>query len=507
MNRKAKTKKNYGRRAGILMPISSLPSDCGIGTLGAGAYAFVDWLQSAGMKIWQVLPLLPTGYGDSPYQSFAADALNYYFIDFKMLTKEGLLVESEYLETDWGADDRRVDYGLLFEKKAAILRLAYGRFNQENADWKRFIAEEKYLDFAIFMSLKEDFSYAPWDEWTERLRSCDQKAVDAYVLENTEKVRFWQFTQFLFLRQWNALRAYAKEKGVLIMGDMPIYVSYDSVETWKYREKLFTLDKQGNVALRAGVPPDAFSEDGQFWGNPVYDWARLKKDGYAWWKDRISYAFSLFDIVRIDHFRAFDRFYAIPAGATTAKEGDWMDGPKEELFEGLDDAQIVAEDLGVIDDGVRRLLKNTGYPGMKIFQFAFDGNPENEYLPSAYTENCVAYTGTHDNDTLRSFIEEMENKERKDFEKSFEEECLKADVPYLTETLEEECESVIRLLFSSKADTVLVPMHDVLCFGKEARLNAPATVSSSNWTFRFTEKDFKKRKAIWLKEMTEEYGR
>lgn len=499
--------KNNERKAGILMPVSCLPSDCGIGTLGDGAYAFVDWLATAGMKIWQVLPLLPTSYGDSPYQSCASDALNYYFIDFNLLVKEGLLEATEYTDLTWSEDERRVDYGRQFLQKTEVLKKAFARFDCKRADWQEFLREGKYADFAVFMSLKTKFSYAPWTDWAEPYKSCEGKGLEAYIADNREEIEFWQFTQYLFLKQWNALRDYAHKKGVEIMGDMPIYVAEDSVETWKYRRELFILDGEGNLSLRAGVPPDAFSDDGQFWGNPVYDWTKMKRDGYSWWRKRISYALSLFDIVRIDHFRAFDRFYAIPSDAETAKEGEWLDGPKADLFKQMGDVRIVAEDLGIIDEGVRTLLKETGFPGMKIFMFAFDGDPENEYLPSKYDENCVAYTGTHDNDTLRSFMETMSPTERKDFEKALEEECLNAEVPYITETIEEECKSIVTLLFASKANTVLVPMHDILCFGEEARLNAPSTVSSQNWTFRFTENDFGRRKAAWLKSLTEEYNR
>lgn len=504
---KKQTKTKTQRRAGVLMPVSSLPSAEGVGTLGKGAYTFVDWLYKAGMKIWQVLPLLPTGYGDSPYQSFGADALNYYFIDLKRLEEIGLLESSEYADIRWSDDPRRVDYGRLFENKTKVLRLAFSRFDRAEPRWKGFLETGKYADFALFMSLKVRFGYRPWDEWDEPYKNAEQTVLQEHVGEYAEEIAFWQFTQYLFLCQWNDLLDYAHGKGIEIMGDMPIYVSYDSVETWKHRKELFALDKAGNVSLRAGVPPDAFSEDGQFWGNPVYDWEKQKKDGYRWWKERIRYNFSLFDIVRIDHFRAFDRYYAIPADAETAKEGEWLDGPKSQLFAEMGSYAIVAEDLGIIDDGVRELLKETGYPGMKVFEFAFDGNPENEYLPAFYPENCVAYTGTHDNQTLRTFIEEMGKEERKAFEKQFEKQCIQADVAYLTETAEEECESVIRLLMSSKADTVIVPMHDILGFGEEARLNAPSTVSDRNWTFRFLEKDLKNRKAARLKSMTEEYNR
>ena len=490
------------------MPVSSLPSSQGIGTLGKGAYAFVDWLESAGMRVWQVLPLLPTGYGDSPYQSCASDALNHYFIDCELLKEDGLLEESEYASVDWCEDERRVDYGKQFACKIHVLKQAFARFDREDTAWKDFLQEGKYADYALFMSLKTQFSYAPWTDWAEPYKSCEGKGLESYIAEHREDIEFWQFTQYIFLKQWNALRDYAHKKGVSIMGDMPIYVAADSVETWKYRRDLFLLDGEGNLALKAGVPPDAFSEDGQLWGNPVYDWEKMKVDGYAWWKERIEYNFKLYDIVRIDHFRAFDRYFAIPADAETAKEGEWMDGPKGALFQGWGNLEIVAEDLGIIDDGVRELLKETGYPGMKVFVFAFDGDPDNDYLPSNVTDNnCVFYTGTHDNDTLRSFIEDMDETERKAFETELETQCLAADVPYITETIEDECKTIDALLMSTKADTVIVPMHDVLCFGDEARLNAPSTVSGKNWTFRFTENDFGRRKAAWLRALVDEYDR
>ena len=489
------------------MPVSSLPSAYGIGTLGAGAYAFVDWLQKANMKIWQVLPLLPTGYGDSPYQSFASDALNYYFIDFALLEKDGLLTKDDYVNAQWGDDARRVDYGLQFAQKTQILRKAFDRFDTTASEWQAFVLDGKYKDFALFMSLKIRFAYAPWDAWDTPYKNAEASALLAHEKQYEKEIAFWQFTQYIFLKQWRALRAYANERGVEIMGDMPIYVAYDSVETWKYRDRLFDLNKDGNIGKRAGVPPDDFCDDGQFWGNPVYDWMKLKKEKYAWWKQRIAYAFSLFDIVRIDHFRGFDRYYAVPEGAETAKEGAWLDGPKAELFKGLKRAKIVAEDLGVIDDGVRKLLKDTGYPGMKVFEFAFNGDPENEYLPSQYDENCVAYTGTHDNQTLAAFIQEMPKEEATAFTAQLENECLQADVAYIRESVDDECESIVRLLFSSKANTVIVPMQDILCMGEEARMNAPATVSGNNWTFRFIESDLRNRKAAWLKSLTEEYQR
>ena len=417
-----------------------------------------------------------------------------------------MLQEQDYAMVDWG-EESRVDYGKQFELKTKILRIAFANFDRKNAEWLAFLEERKYDDFALFMSLKIRFGYAAWNTWPLGFQTANKNVLQEHKNAYAEEIDFWLFTQYLALKQWKALRAYAHEKQIEIMGDMPIYGAYDGVETWLYRDKLFALDECGDASLRAGVPPDAFSDDGQLWGNPVYDWEKLKADDYAWWVERIRYQFTLFDIIRIDHFRAFDRYYVIPAEAETAKEGEWLDGPKMQLFKRVSGYQIVAEDLGIIDDGVRELLQGTGYPGMKVFSFAFDGNPENEYLPSLYTENCVAFTGTHDNDTLRSFIQTMDEDTRKEFEKSLENECLKLDVPYITETLDDEGETIVRLLFASKANTVIIPMHDVLCLDGEARLNAPSTVSQNNWTFRYTEKHFKRRKAAWLKEMTIEYDR
>ncbi len=496
------------RSMGILMPIFSLPSKQGIGTLGKGAYDFIDWLESAGMRIWQVLPLLPTSYGDSPYQSASSDALNHYFIDFALLESDGLLEKADYANIPWSYDAQRVDYGAQFTYNIAVLKKAFARFDRKDDQWNAFLKKGKYADYALFMTLKTQFGYRPWTEWEEPYRSCEGKGLENYIAEHQDELAFWQFTQYIFLKQWNALREYAKEKGVSIMGDMPIYVASDSVESWKYRRDLFMLDEEGNPALKAGVPPDAFSEDGQLWGNPVYDWEKMKEDGYAWWKARIDYAFELFDTVRIDHFRAFDRFFAIPQDAETAKEGAWMKGPGMDLFEKFGKLSIIAEDLGVIDNGVRKLLRNTGYPGMKVLVFAFDGNEKNDYLPSNIKKrNCVAYTGTHDNEPLRVFLESMEGEKRKQFERALENECLNMDVPYITETVEDECKTMIELLAATKADTVIIPMHDALALGEEARLNAPSTVSGNNWTFRFTEKDFKHRKAAWLKELTKIYRR
>lgn len=498
---------NEKRAAGLLMPVSALPAPYGIGTLGAGAYRFVDWLARSGMKVWQVLPLLPTNYGDSPYQSCASNALNYYFIDFDFLAEDGLLNRSEYASVDWGTDPNRVDYGKLFLYKIGVLRIAFSRFDRASEAWKKFLVKGEYADFAVFMSLKSRHSHRPWTEWKEPYRTYDEGIIRGYIAENRDDVEFWQFTQYIFLKQWTDLKAYAHENGVEIMGDMPIYVAADSVEMWKYRDSLFLLDEAGNSSLVAGVPPDAFSDDGQLWGNPVYDWEKLREDGYRWWHERIGYAFRFFDILRIDHFRGFDRFYAISAGSENARCGVWLDGPRAELFKGRENLRIVAEDLGVIDDGVRELMRKTGYPGMKVMEFAFDGNPWNEHKPSNYTENCVAYTGTHDNEPLCAYIGGMTRDEKRRFDADLERECLNAGLPLPDDTVYGSCKVAVRLLFASRANLAIVPMQDVLCLGAEARINEPSTVSSRNWSYRFNETDFSEMTGEWLRLLLKETKR
>ena len=494
------------RRAGILMPISSLPAPYGIGTMGESAYRFVQWLKSAGMKVWQTLPLLPTNYGDSPYQSCDARALNPYFIDFEELRKEGLLEESEYKNVDWAYDERRVEYGKLFLHKANVLKKAFARFDREDEGWRTFLNQGEYADFGVFMALKCRFGHQPWTEW-EDYRVYNEKKITEFVQKNRDEVEFWQFTQYIFLKQWNALKAYANGNGIEIMGDMPIYVAYDSVEMWKHGKELFLLDEEGNPELVAGVPPDAFTDEGQLWGNPVYDWEKMKKNGYAWWQNRIDKALTYFDIVRIDHFRGFDRFYAVASDAENAKNGTWMQGPSSELFRGREHCNIVAEDLGVIDDGVRKLMKETGYPGMKVIEFAFDGSPENEHKPTNYTENFVAYTGTHDNQPLRAYIDELTGDYKQAFDEDLERECDVIGVVYKGETSSEKCRTVIRLLFASCAFLAIVPMQDVLCLGNESRINFPSTVSADNWSYRFTSEEFTEETAAWLRNLANRYER
>ena len=477
------------RVAGILMPVSSLPSPYGIGTFGKVAYRFADFLHGAGCRLWQILPLQPTSFGDSPYASCCSGALNPYFIDLDLLAEEGLLKKEDYASVDWGDDPRRVDYGKMYLSRIPVLKKAFARFDRTLPEWKEFLAEGKYRDYALFMSLKSHFGGAACTDW-EEFAEYDKQKADKFAATHIEELEFWQFTQFLFLRQWHALKKYANERGIEIMGDIPFYVAKDSVEWWKYKKELFLLDDKGRQAAQAGVPPDAFSDSGQLWGNPVYDWNRMKESGYDWWHRRIEEGLALYDVLRIDHFIGFARYYSIPADEADARNGAWLKGPGEALFYGCEDRKIVAEDLGVVTDEMRKTIEATGYPGMKIIQHAFDGNPLNEHKPSVYTENYYAYTGTHDNETLMTRFSKMQGEERAKMLGDLKSECKKAGVAFRAATNKGICRTILRLLYASKATAIVFPLQDVLCMGEEGRINSPAQVSSGNWSVRFTESDF-----------------
>ena len=491
-----------GRSFGILLPVSSLPSGEGIGTLGKEAYNFIDFLSQAGGKIWQVLPLNPTNYGDSPYQSASSDALNYYFIDLQLLVESGLLKKSEIVLSELADTPLRVNYGRQFTQKLALLKKAFARFDG-GSEFEEFVERGEYSDFAVFMAIKQKFNHVAWTQWEQPFRHYDEKPVAQFVEENRNEYLFWQFTQFIFLKQWDALKSYANSKGVEIMGDIPLYVAYDSVEVWKYGDKLFKMDENRTPKCVAGCPPDGFTADGQLWGNPVYNWEGMRGDGYAWWKARIEKCFKLFDILRIDHFRGFDRYWEVPAGDSTARYGLWEDGPKEELFKDILNYKIVAEDLGTIDDGVRRLMKNVGYPGMKVLEFAFDGRAENEHKPSNHTENFVCYTGTHDNMPLKQYIEDLSEEERELFTLDVEKESKLLKITPEVKTPEELCRSVVNLAFASKSDTVIIPVWDLLALGGEARINEPSTVSDKNWSRRFLKEDFSEELLKYLKKVSQ----
>lgn len=486
---------NGVRETGILMPISALPSPYGIGTLGEEAYRFVDTLSEMKVEIWQMLPLLPTAYGDSPYQSPASGALNYYFIDLDLLEKDGLLQKSDYATLPFSYTDRKVAYGQLFSLRVPLLKKAFRAFDRKDGEWQAFLKKGDYADFGLFMSLKEAFGYRAFSSFPAPYDQYEKESTEKFKAEHLEEVLFWQFTQFLFLKQWKSLKAYANGKGVKLMGDMPIYVSSDSVEAWKYGKELFMVGEDGFPSLVAGVPPDYFSKTGQLWGNPVYDWEKMRKNGFSWWHKRLDDAFSLFDVVRIDHFRGFDRFFAIPNGSESAVLGEWKPALGRELFLSRKNDKIVAEDLGLIDDGVRDLMKTVGFPGMKVFEFGFDGNVNNEHLPSTYQVNVVGYTGTHDNMPLAEFLE-TEGEKTVPILKS---ECEKLGVEERLKTTKEKCQTTLKLMLASKAETVIFPWQDVLCLGAGARINEPSVLSDKNWSFRFLKKETEKHVGAWLK--------
>lgn len=494
------------RAVGVLMPVSSLPSPCGIGTLGKQAYKFVDFLKASGCGLWQVLPLLPTSYGDSPYSSFSAFALNHYFIDLDLLCEDGLLKREEYASLDWGDDKRRADYGKLYYLRVNVLKKAFARFDCSKPEWTKFIKKGKYRDYALFMSLKDKFGGAPCEQWGE-FSEYNEQLVSKFEREHSQEVLFWQFTQFIFLRQWKELKTFAHRRGVKIIGDIPLYVARDSVEMWKYKKELFLLDGEGNPAVQAGVPPDAFSETGQLWGNPVYNWEKMRGEGYEWWHKRIKEGLELYDVLRIDHFIGFVRYYCIPAGEKDARVGEWRKGPGAELFEGFENRGIIAEDLGIVVDEVRQAIKKTGYPGMKILQHAFDGSEDNEHRPSNYIENCVAYTGTHDNEMLKAKLLSMNEWEYQTMLRVLKEECERAGIEAKCESVESVCGTILRLLFASRANIIIFPLQDVLCMGNEGRINVPSVVSPDNWSYRFIESDFTAELADLICGMAKESGR
>ena len=484
------------RYAGILLPITALPSPYGVGTMGAGARGFVDFLARAKQKVWQVLPLVPTGYGDSPYSSSCAIAGSPYLIDIESLIEQGLLTREEADEytCQFEYNPNRVKYEALFYRRIPLLKKAFSRFDRQNPAFVDFVLGGEYTDFAVFMAIKEAHSWQALSTWEWEYRARDVKAMDRFFSEHEDDILFWQFTQYEFFRQWGELKKYANERGVEIMGDMPLYVSEDSAEVWAHPE-LFLLNGDGAPNEVAGVPPDYFSEDGQLWGNPLYNWEKMKQNGYAWWTARLKKALSMYDIVRIDHFRGFDRFYAIPAGSVNARIGQWYDGPKEALFEDKLDWKIVAEDLGVLDEGVYRLMRNVGYPGMKILEFAFDGNPKHEFKPSNCGENCLIYTGTHDNATFIEHLEDLDEKQRNVFYTDVAREVKKFNIGFSyspeqvdkKDTMRRVTEAVVKMAYASPARYVILPMQDLLCTGRETRMNCPGILSEANWSWRCDE--------------------
>ena len=466
------------RTSGVLMHISSLPSPYGIGTMGKEAYRFVDFLEKAGQTYWQMLPVGPTSYGDSPYQSFSGYAGNPYFIDLDLLVKDGLLKKAEILRFDWGKNPEKTDYGILYQNRFQVLKIASDRLLQKkNRAFSAFCREQKAWldDYALFMAEKDAHNGKSWMEWETPLRFREEAAMREAKKTYAEEIRFYQVVQFLFFTQWQALKDYANQKGIKIIGDVPIYVAADSADVWTEPE-LFMLDKDLRMTKVAGCPPDAFSATGQRWGNPLYRWDVMKKQNYDWWIRRVHGLSERYDIVRIDHFRAFDSYYAIPAKDKTAENGKWMKGPGIRLFRVLEQKlgklNIIVEDLGYLTPSVMQLVKKTGFPGMKVLQFAFDTREDGDYLPHNYPPFCVVYTGTHDNDTIQGWM------------KTAPKESVKNAKEYLNMTEEEGYHwGMMRGAWSSVGETVIVTMQDLLGLGHEARMNLPSSLGG-NWQWR-----------------------
>lgn len=489
------------RKGGILLPVSSIPSKYGIGTFSKQAYEFVDFLENAGQSFWQILPLGPTGYGDSPYQSFSTFAGNPYYIDLEELIKKGWLTEEECEAYDFGGNDRYVDYEKIYRSRFKILRTAYQRSKiGDNKEFQKFKADNAMWleDYALYMAVKNSFGGASWIEWDEEIKLRRPEAVKAYKEKFAEEIEFYQFQQFLFAAQWFALKAYANKKKISIIGDIPIYVAFDSADTWANPE-LFQLDGTCTPVGVAGCPPDSFSATGQLWGNPLYRWDYHKETGYEWWMRRIDYCYRLYDTVRIDHFRGFDEYYFIPYGDTTAEFGHWERGPGYDIFkvmkEKIGKKPVIAEDLGFLTPSVIKLVQRTGYPGMKILQFAFDSREESDYLPHNYSNNSVVYTGTHDNDTTMGWYRLL-NRQDKGFAKRYLNIKTTKDIHW----------EFIRAALSSVADTAIIPIQDYLGLGTEARINTPSTLGE-NWKWRLKEGQLDAGLAERIRKMTKLYGR
>lgn len=488
------------RSAGILMPVSSLPSPYGIGTLGDSAKAFVDFLAQGGQKWWQVLPIGPTSYGDSPYQSFSSFAGNPYFIDPEELVRKGLLTRDECRSFDFGDDPGRVDYGRLYQNRLKLLRLACGRFDFGDWDYQGFCYRCGWWmdDYALFMALKAAHGMVSFQQWEDDYRLRRPGALEAFRAEHWMDIDFWKFVQYQFQLQWQALRDYAREKGVGIIGDIPIYISPDSADVWA-QPQLFLLGEDLRPAEVAGCPPDSFAAQGQLWGNPLYRWEYHRQTDFAWWISRMRAAAEAYDIVRIDHFRGFESFYAIPAGDEDARGGVWRKGPGMELIsaikEQLPGIRIIAEDLGFLTPEVGQLLADSGFPGMKVLQFAFDSREESDYLPHNYGRNSVVYTGTHDNTTTA------------DWEHS----APAADVAFAREYMgategENLTEAFVRTALGSVCDLAVIPLQDYLELGAEARINTPSTLGG-NWVWRVREDAMAPALAARIRRLSQIYGR
>ncbi len=492
------------RSAGILLPISALPSEYGIGCFDESACRFAEFLHDAGQTYWQILPLSPTGFGDSPYQSCSVFAGNPYFISLPSLIEEGLLTQAECGECDFGDTPQKINYEKLSRHRPELLRRAYERSCiQDNAAFRKFCDENSWLsDFSLFMAIKSHFGGIPWNEWDEDIRRRTPQALERYRDMLSQEIGFHQFLQYHFHAQWKKLRAYANARSIRIIGDIPIYTAYDSADVWTQPE-LFQLDENGSPTSVAGCPPDGFAADGQLWGNPLYNWENHEASGFSWWLERLSHCFSLYDTVRIDHFRGFDEYYAIPFGETTARNGSWQKAPGSSLFRAVNAAlgrrDVIAEDLGFVTDSVRKLVRECRFPGMKVLQFGFDSRDASgsEHLPHRYPENCVVYSGTHDNQTLAAWVAEISPEDRHFLRDYLCDHHTPDEKLYLP---------LLALLLRSAGERCIIPMQDWLGLGGEARMNTPSTLGG-NWQWRLRREELNEELCRRICRMTELCGR
>lgn len=494
------------RTAGILLPITSLPSRYGIGCFSKSAYEFTDYLKEAGQTYWQILPLGPTSYGDSPYQSFSTFAGNPYFISLDALIDEGVLTRGECDAVDFSDQADDIQYAKIYNNRYPLLRRACERSNiSENPSYRDFVKENEWWlsDYALFMAVKNEFDGASWDKWPRDIRLRDSQALNDCRQKLRSEIEFHQYMQFKFFEQWNALKTYANDNGIRFIGDIPIYVAMDSADTWAHPE-LFQLDENNVPLAVAGCPPDGFSADGQLWGNPLYRWKYHEDTDFEWWICRLRYCFHMYDVLRIDHFRGFDEYYSIPYKDTSAVNGHWEKGPGIRLFHHMEKVlgkqEVIAEDLGYVTDSVRKLVRDSGFPGMKVLEFAFDSRDSgsaNDYLPHNYTENSIAYTGTHDNETITGWFDSITEDERRLAREYLCDHCTPKELLY---------KSFISLVMRSNAKICIIPMQDYMGLDNRCRTNKPSTVGI-NWRWRLKKEDLTKELQREILSVTKRYGR
>ena len=490
------------------MPIFSIPSKYGIGDFGKESYDFIDKLNMSGQKIWQILPLVQTGYGNSPYSSVCSTSFNPYFISPELLKEQGLITEEELKFSL--SNKKYIDYEELYNVRYPLLRKAFERFDKKDVGFTKYLKSKESRDYALFMAIKEASGQKHFYHWEDGLKNREQKALAKFEKAYKEQVLFWQFVQYMAKTQWFNLKEYANKKDVFILGDMPLYVALDSVDVWTNKH-LFKLDENFAPIKKAGVPPDYFSKTGQLWGNPVYDYNEHQKDNFSWWVNRIKGALKVFDYVRIDHFRGLDRYYQVDFDREDAIVGEWVDVPSEDLFNELhkhiDKDRIIAEDLGIIDDGVRELLRFTGYPGMKILSFAFNGDSRNLYLPEKYDENCVCYTGTHDNDTLVGLINNMNEWDYNNLVNGVTNSLKAFEINMDITNQKGLIGAIITLGAMSNANLFVVPMQDILGLDTDYRINEPGTVKDQNWAVKFDKNQILLSSFSLLKSMCQKANR